>query len=474
MKNIICRFSLPFASFWMLGIALQAQPKPNVLLIVFDDLRPEIGAYGEPDPITPNIDRLAKEGIRFDNAYVNYSLCLPSRASMLTGIRFDNTRNPDGSKAEFSKMIAVQQTWPATLHKAGYWTATSGKIYHGNVPKNDQAAWDIPGLFWKTKPGQDWSPEILAKIVDKGGREDFIKEFLETGKGSDALAYFSVDCKDDDLNDGKTANDAIEFIKNKRDKSKPFVVFAGFSRPHMPWVAPKKYFDMYPENIGTLAYLPAGVEKVIPQKDIKSSSKTWNEGLSDSIAKRCIRGYMASTTYADAQMGRIINALKESGEYDNTIIIVWGDHGYHLTDHGMWRKNTEYHVSMRCPLLIKVPGIKGNQVRQQVVKNLDIYPTLLELCGVEKPENVALHGNSLVSIMKNNKASWLNETYTCANRRHGIITDKYRFTQIGNDYELYDLKNDPDEWNNLAKKPEYKKTVDEFIVKLEKVKWNNK
>jgi len=474
MKNIIYRFSIVFASCPMLGIALQAQQKPNVLLVVFDDLRPEIGAYGEPDPITPNIDRLANEGIRFENAYVNYPLCLPSRASLLTGIRFDNTRNPDGTKADFNKMIQVQQTWPGTLKNAGYWTAASGKIYHGNIPGNDETSWNIAGLFWKDKKNKDWWPGIQSKIVDMGGREDYIKEYLETGNGSDALAYFSVDCKDDDLNDGKTANDVIEYIKNKRDKSKPFLVCAGFSRPHMPWVAPKKYFDMYPENVGTLAYVPKCAEKLIPKKDIKITSKVWNEGVNDSIAKRLIRGYMASTTYADAQMGRIITALKESGEYDNTIIIVWGDHGYHLTDHGLWRKNTEYHVAMRCPLIIKTPGVKGNQVRQQVVKNIDIYPTLLELCGVQKPENITLHGSSLVSIMKNNKASWLNETYTCANKRHGIITDKYRFTQVGDDYELYDLKNDPDEWNNLATKPEYKKTVDEFIVKLDKVKWNNK
>lgn len=460
--------------FIALSYTIQSQEKPNVLFIAFDDLRPLIGAYDEPEPLTPNIDALADQATRFDKAYVSYPLCSPSRAAMLTGVRFDNQVWVDGKKVwTFPKMIQTQDTWPKVLRENGYWTATRGKIYHGNVPKNDISAWDVPGKA-KVKH-RDGGPEIERRIVEIGGRQDQIDEYLEKDAGPAALMYAAVDGPDDILNDGKTANDVVDYIKNQRDKSKPFMISCGFLRPHMPWVAPKKYFDMYPEDAGKLAYVPEGANKDITKDPFKGRGTAygWNEGVSDETAQKLIRGYMASTTYADAQMGKVIQALKDEGLYDNTIIIVWGDHGYHLTDHGKWRKNTGYNVSLRSPLIIKTPNSNKAQVVENIVQNIDIYPTLLDLLDIKQPESVTLHGNSLVPLLENKEVDWDDIAYTCAVGNYGLVTNQYRFTKLETGgYLLFDLKKDPHEWNNLATNKKYQKIIQEFEAKLEKVVWN--
>jgi uncharacterized sulfatase len=454
---------------------INAQEKPNVLFIAFDDLRPLIGAYGEPEPLTPNIDALASEAARFNKAYVSYPLCSPSRAAMLTGVRFDNQVWVDGKKVwTFPKMIQTQDTWPRVLRENGYWTATKGKLYHGNVPGKDKSAWDIPGTK-SAKNFHDGGPEIEKRIVDIGGNQEQIDAYLKKGAGPAALMYASIDGPDDLLNDGKTANTVIDYIKSKRDKSKPFAISCGFSRPHMPWVAPKKYFDLYPKDAGKLAYMPKGATKDMSKEVYKGRypEAGWNEGVSDEVAKKLIRGYMASTTYADAQMGKVIKALKEEGLYDNTIIVMWGDHGYHLTDHGKWRKNTGYNVSLRSPLIIKTPHNKKAQVIENIVQNIDIYPTLLELLNIKKPDSVTLHGNSLVPLLNNENVNWEDIAYTCAVRNFGLVTDRYRFTKLEDGgYRLFDLKEDPQEWNNLAENKEYKELISEFEAKLETVVWN--
>jgi len=448
--------------------------KPNILFISFDDLRPLVGAYGEPDPITPNLDAFAKDAVRFDRSYVTYPLCNPSRASMLTGVRFD-LQTGNFKENKHPKLIAKQATWPGVLKDNGYWTASRGKLYHGKIPKNDANSWHVAGKFWGKGKAKDGGPEILKRIVDIGGRADQIADYKKKGSGPGALMYASVDGPDNILNDGKTAEAVIDFIKNKRDKNKPFMISGGFSRPHMPWVAPKKYFDMYPENVGTIANFPKGAKADFEADRYKSKTRNgqWNEGVDDVTAKKLIRGYMASTTYADAQMGKIIKVLKEEGLYDSTIIIVWGDHGYHLTDHGLWRKNTPFHVSLRNPMMIKTPYTTGGTVISEIVQNTDIYPTLLELTGTVKPKKVKLHGKSLVPLLHGKDVEWENIAHTSAKGSHGVVTDKYRFTVMADGTrELYDLEQDPDEWNNLAKDPKYKAQIKNFENKMSQVVWN--
>jgi len=461
--------------FLIIPFALMAQEKPNILFVVFDDLRPLIGAYEEPEPITPNLDALAAEATRFDNCYVSYPLCSPSRAAMVTGVRFDNKNWVDGKRVwTFDKMVKVQKTWPAILRDNGYWTATKGKLYHGNVPKSDRLSWDIPGKF-VTGKYHDGGPEILSRIVEIGGVQEQIEVYKEKGSGPAALMYASVDGPDDLLNDGKTANVTIDYIKNKRDKSKPFLISCGFSRPHMPWVAPKKYFDMYPKDAGKLAYMPKTAKKDLSNEMYKGRHDNlgWNEGVSDVVAQKLIRGYMASTTYVDAQLGKVIAALKQEGLYESTLIVVWGDHGYHLTDHGKWRKNTGYKVALRSPLMIKLPNSKNEQVVKELVQNIDIYPTILDLARIEIPKNITLHGKSLKPLLLQKKVQWDNLVYTCAQENFGLLTDRYRFTKLSEGgYHLFDIKEDPHEWNNLAKDKKYTKIIKEFDTKLKTVVWN--
>ncbi len=449
-----------------------SQQKPNVLFIAFDDLRPLIGAYGEPDPITPNLDAFAKDAVRFDRSYVTYPLCNPSRASMLTGIRFD-LQEDNWKDNKHPKLIAKQATWPGVLKDNGYWTASRGKLYHGKVPKGDRSSWNTPkGKGPDTKDG---AANILKKIVEIGGRADQIQIYKDKGAGPGSLMYASVDVPDNQLKDGQVAEDVIDYIKNKRDKTKPFMIVSGFSKPHMPWVAPKKYFDMYPENAGKLAYFPKGAKEVTDMGKYKSKTRNglWNEGIDDVTAQKLIRGYMASTSYVDAQMGKVIQALKDEGLYDSTIIIVWGDHGYHLTDHGLWRKNTPFHVSLRNPMMIKTPNTKGGTVISELVQNTDIYPTLLELAGIDTPEGINLHGKSLVPLLHGEDVEWENIAHTSAKGSHGVVTDKYRFTVLADgSRELYDLEQDPGEWNNLAKDYKYKAQIKNFENKMSQVVWN--
>jgi len=471
-KTFLNKVTLVFVTF-VFCLSSYAQDKPNILFIAFDDLRPLIGAYGEPEPITPNLDAFAKEAVLFNRAYVSYPLCNPSRASMLTGVRFD-LQMGNWKDNKHPKLIAKQATWPGVLKNNGYWTATRGKLYHGKVPSSDKSSWDIAGKFWTGKY-KDGGSNIEKKIVEIGGRQDQIELYKEKGSGSGSLMYAAVDGPDNLLNDGKVADDVIDYIKNKRDKNKPFMIASGFARPHMPWVAPKKYFDMYPEDAGKLAYFPKGAKTDFDMSKYKSKTRDfgWNEGVDDKTAQKLIRGYMASTSYADAQMGKVIQALKDEGLYDNTIIIVWGDHGYHLTDHGLWRKNTAFHISLRSPLMIKTPNTTGGKVIENIVQNIDLYPTLMALTGAKLSKDIKLHGKSLVPLLHNQDADWDDITHTSAKGSHGIVTSRYRFTITAEgEYHLYDLQEDPDEWNNLANDTKYTKMIKGFEQKMSKVVWN--
>lgn len=445
-----------------------AAERPNILFIAIDDLRPEVGVYGVDRAVTPRMDDFATTALRFNRAYVTYPLCLPSRASMLTGKRIDFKGADKG--VGFAGYIERQATWPQTLRSAGYWTATTGKLYHGSVPKVDLGAWDVPGEFWKTD--KDWSPEIMDKVVAEGGDADALAAFKKNGGGgSGALIWQSIDGDDDILNDGQTATEAIRLLK-ERPADQPFVICAGFSRPHMPWLAPKKYFDYYEDAKIELAVVPKGQEKVVRPEDagsgVSKKNAQWNEGVSDEQAKGLIKGYLASTSYADAQAGRILDALDEEGLTDNTIVVIWGDHGYHLTDHGLWRKNTIYHIANRVPLLIRVPGKAAGQVTNRIVESVDLYPTLLELAGVSEGA-LQLDGKSLTPLLDNPKTEWKYAAFISGGDSYGMVNSNYRFSlSKKGPAELYDLKADPDEWINLADDPSHGENVKKFTQRVKK------
>lgn len=443
-----------------------AAKRPNILFIAIDDLRPEIGAYGVNRAVTPNIDKLAAKSLRFDRAYVTYPLCLPSRSSMLTGRRIDYSG--PGKKRDFATLIQMQQTWPATFRKAGYWTATSGKLYHGSVPKVDTAAWDVPGEMWRND-FKDWSPDLMKKVVAEAGPKDVVEDFRKNGGGSGSLLSMAVDGDDDILTDGQTASIVTGYLRD-RPKDKPFVICAGFSRPHMPWIAPKKYFDLYKDTKIELPKLPEGAKRELFKEDLGSGvskdAAQWNEGVGDDEARELVKGYLASVSYSDAQVGRVLAALEESGQAENTIVILWGDHGYHLTEHGLWRKNTIYHIANRIPLLIHAPG-KAAGVSQRLVESIDLYPTLLALTGTSA-DGLRLDGRSLVPLLEKPEAEWPHPAFIHANKDHGMVTDQYRYSNSNNGTEkLFDLRADPDEWHNLAADPAHAARVKQMRAAVE-------
>lgn len=466
--------------FLLIVLPAAAQKQPNIVIFSFDDLRPLIGSYNGKEVITPHLDALAQDAVQFNRAYVTYPVCSQSRAAMMTGLRFKKpNKRPKGKikwNTVFNNMINTQDTWARIFKNNGYWLGTRGKLYHGSVPESELEIWDIAGPQFLDTKYKDGHPDIIKKISSMGGKKEHLQKYLKEGKGDAALIYAAIDGPDNLLNDGKVADEVITFLA-RRDKTKPFVISAGFSRPHMPFVAPKKYFDLYPENAGQLAPIPAGKRKTVKNNEfaasIKASSKEWNEGVDDKTAQQLIRGYMASVTFADAQMGKIIAQLKKQNLYQDTIIIMWGDHGYHLTDHGLWRKLTPYEVATHMPLMIKAPGMQAGKQVEHIVQNTDIYPTMLELAGIAKPQGLVLHGNSLVPILKDPSVNWNNIAYSVSKRDHSIITPKYRFTksQKGNRY-LFDLENDPHEWQNLADKKAYQKLIKRFEQKIKARVWN--
>jgi uncharacterized sulfatase len=385
---------------------------------------------------------------------------------------------PPAAGKSYHQILELTDPLPKTLRKGGYFTAVYGKFYHGRAGLYEVSHWDVPGPM-RINGVKEWSPEIAKAIVAYGGRADHLLMYLnEQGKGAGgALIWAELDGPDTMLSDGLTAEKVMGVIRN-RPKDRPFFIAAGFIRPHLPWIAPKKYFDLYPEDVGKLAPVPPG-RRTLHTGDSKragpSGNGLWNEGVTDEQARRLIRGYLASTTYVDTQIGKLLTTLADEGLSDNTIVVLWGDHGYHLTEHGLWRKNSPYHVALRCPLIIKVPGMTSGQAVDKVVETVDVYPTLVELTGVPVAAGVRLDGKSLVPLLKHPQADLGGEALVAAPGVHGLVTDGYRFMMSKHTgyVELYDLQKDPGEWHNLADDPAQKERIAVFRKKvLEGWRWN--
>ncbi len=434
-----------------------AAKKPNVLFIAIDDLNDWVGCLnGHPQAITPNMDRLAKKGVLFTNAHVQAPLCNPSRSSLLTGLRPSST----GIYGLAPGIRAVDVTkntvsLPQYFRKQGYFTAGFGKVFHdGSIPKELQKdEFDV----WGPAPGMPF-PEKKFVVTQS------------TLRGMD----WGVFPEDDRLQaDWITADNAIAQL-NSRPKDKPFFLAVGFRLPHVPCFASQKWFDMFPpENEikvpGYLAndrsdvpFFPWYLHWKLPEPRLSWLNKVnqW---------KNLVRSYLASTTFMDSQIGRVMDALDASGEASNTVIVLWSDNGWHLGEKDITGKNSLWRPSTRVPLIFAGPGVKGNGQCRQPAQLLDIYPTLLELCSL--PANSALEGHSLMPQLKNPKAKRDWPAITTANQNnHSVVTENYRYIQYADgSQELYNILEDPYEWKNLAADPAYKKTIDDMKIWLPKV-----
>lgn len=433
--------------------------KYNVLFIAADDMNNDLGCFGSTFVKTPNIDRLAKMGVKFDKAYNQFPLCSPSRSSLLTGQRPDVTGIYE-LQTHFRKNLPDVVTLPQLFKNNNYYSARVGKIYHYGVP--GQIGTD--GLDDPTS----WNYKVNPKGRDKT-EESLVKNLTPTRALGSALAYLATEGTDDEHTDGMIANEAIKILEEKKDES--FFLAVGFFRPHSPYIAPKKYFDMYPVDQVPLPKEVANDLDDIPDAALFTKPSHW--GLSEAERKEALRAYYATISFTDAQVGKLLDALDRLKLTDNTIVVFWSDHGYNVGQHGQWMKQSLFEHSARVPLIISVPGGTKGKASGRTVELLDIYPTLAELAGLTPPQKLA--GTSLTPLLKKPDAKWDKPAYTQVKRGQifgrSVRTERYRYTEWDEGragVELYDYQKDPDEFTNLSKDESYKSTLNDLTTLLRK------
>lgn len=441
----------------------QEPKRQNVLFIAVDDLRPELGCYGKSFILSPHIDGLASGGLLFERAYCQQAVCSPSRTSLLTGLRPDAT-GVFNLTTHFRNTIPGAVTLPQYFKNNGYHTEWWGKIYHANLL--DSLSWTVPGRQYEDS--SDGRGYVLEESKSIAGKRD--------GRGP---AFEIAEVPDNAYRDGRIADGAIESLKKLANSGKPFFLAVGFLKPHLPFTAPKKYWDLYdpaditlpdhlrpPDNAPEFAGHNSGELRSyygIPKKGL----------LTREQSVQLIHGYRACVSYTDAQVGRLLAELKRSGLEKNTIVILWGDHGWKLADYGMWAKHTNFEVDTRAPLMVRSPNMKTRGITTTaLVEFIDIYPSLCELAGLPVPPD--LPGKSFVPLMHDPAMKWKRAAFSQYPRGemmgYSMRTDRYRFTQWKNRqqphdvvaYELYDLRNDPHAFVNIANEPGSENIVSEL------------
>ena len=452
------------ALFFMLLLTRvgSAAEKPNVLFICVDDLKPLIGCYGDKIAKSPNLDRLAARGMIFDRAYCNQAVCSPSRNTLLTGYRPQTLGIYDLS-TNFRKAMPDAITLPQLFKSQGYRTQAMGKIFHvGHGNTEDARSWSVP--HFQAKSIGYALKENNAEI----SREDALFANKSPANLPRGAAYENADVKDNVYGDGKIADEVIVRLRAAKEKpGEPFFIAVGFLKPHLPFCAPKKYWDMYNAADLKLAELrepPIGAPSYAPQfgGELRNYKDIPGKGaLPDDLQRTLIHGYYACVSYMDAQLGRVLDELERTGQDKNTIIMLWGDHGWHLGDHGMWCKHTNYEQAARIPLIMSVPGVtKAGTRTSAFVETVDIYPTFCELAGIEPPKNI--DGKSFASVLKDETKSTRDSIIHVYPRDgrlgRAIRTERYRLVEWKKpgdsaetaEFELYDYESDPLETKNLA------------------------
>ncbi|MEN8695150.1 MAG: sulfatase [Akkermansiaceae bacterium] len=456
------------------GTLFAKENRPNVLLILVDDLKPAIGAYGDPHAITPHLDQLSQRGMRFDLAYCNQAVCAPSRFTLMLGSHSTST-GLYGLGSQLRQKLPDAVTLPQHFEKYGnYRTESLGKIFHiGHGNHGDPASFSVPHFKEKVIEYRDPASKPDGQLT----REEAMFQNVKAPPGGmnklpRGAAFESPDVPDDAYADGRVASETIKRLKaakTRRTKDgTPFFIATGFARPHLPFSAPKKYWDLYDP---TKIPLPKNTQ--LPKDSPKTAHKRGGEirnyfpvpdknnpaPIFQDIARQLIHGYYASTSYVDAQIGKVITALHELDLAENTIIVLWGDHGFHLGDLGIWTKHTNYEQANRIPLIFVAPSVtKPNSSTKQLAESVDILPTLAELAGLPAPQGPQpIDGKSLVPVLRDPTARVRDHAYHIFPKRklgRAIRTERYRLIEWGEEYELYDYQEDPHETQNLAtKKP---------------------
>ena len=458
------------------GVA-SGEARPNVLFIAVDDLRPELGAYGAAHIHSPHIDRLAESGMLFRRAYVQQAVCSPSRTSLMTGLRPDSSRIYDLA-THFRETVPGVVTLPQHFGRHGYRTTWWGKIYHAGLL--DSLSWTDQGTRFEDP--NNWRGYVREAHMQIAAANN--------GRGP---AYERTDVPDNAYPDGQIADRAVETLQRFAEEEEPFFLAVGFYKPHLPFNAPERYWALYDPSAITLPDVgvpPEGAPELALTNwgELRNYHGIPKEGpVLDSLARTLIHGYYASVSYTDAQVGRVLDELDRLGLTDNTMVVLWGDHGWKLGDYGDWCKHTNFELDTRAPLIIRAPGwTSGGQETEALVEFVDIYPTLVDLAGLPLPPH--LQGTSFVPLLNDPDRSWKTAAFSQYPRRfpsmhspepedwkqmvmgYSVRTDRWRYTrwQQGPQSapadvvarELYDHASSPVATANLAGRPEHAALVD--------------
>ncbi len=475
MKTLLLLFSCLSCVSW-------AADRPNVLFIASDDMRPQLGCYGDPTVKSPNLDALAKRGMVFQRSYVQQALCSPSRIAMLSG------RYPAATQIfEIGRTLRTTMpditTMPQHFKNNGYHTRSLGKIYHVGI--DDGASWTIPAWHSKKPRTSPATQAAVQKYIADAKQSD--SPIPQKGKGSrnSAIpAFEAVDCVDDDLMDDDCAANAIAQLReHAKNPAQPFFLAVGFANPHVPWISPKKYWDLYDRTklpLATNEFLPKGALDFAATsgadfywyRDVPQVS---GDKLPEEFKRECLHGYLAAISYVDAQVGRLLAALDETGLAKNTIIVFWSDHGYYMGEHTWWgAKHNNYEGATRNCLIISQPGMKhAGEKTESLAQSVDLAPTLTDLCGL--PEHTAFQGRSLKPVLEDPDAK-VNDAAFSWYPKAGYLgvamrTDKWRYvewTKPGAETrrELFNMVNDPQNNQNVADKPEHAQVIEALGKRL--------
>jgi len=426
-----------------------AEERPNVLFLAIDDLNDWTGFLGgHPDVETPNLDRLAARGVVFERAYCAAPACNPSRVALLTGLRPTST-GIYTNRQPWRPVLPEVVTLPQHFRAGGYRVLGGGKIFHGRY--KDPRSWDV----YFERPADPRPDDRPVNGIPKTGHFD----------------WGPVDVDDAAMSDAQVVDWAIEQMNTARDE--PLFLAVGIYRPHLPWYAPRENFERFPIDEVTLPEVPEDDLEDIPPAGLRMANPNGDHRrvVAHGQWEAAVQGYLASIAFADAQVGRLLDALEESPMAGNTVIVAWGDHGWHLGEKKHWRKFALWEEATRVPLIVVAPGVAEPGSRSgRTVNLLDLYPTLIDLCGLEpKPE---LEGRSLVPLLEHPGAAWDRPTLTTHGRgNHAVRSERWRYIRYADgSEELYDHNPDPHEWRNLADDPastEVKRRLAEHLPSTE-------
>ncbi|MDP3069502.1 MAG: sulfatase [Opitutaceae bacterium] len=432
--------SLAFA----LSASAAAPARPNVLFIAIDDLRPALGCYGDPQVKTPHIDRLAAQGLMLNRAYCQVPVCGASRASLMTGILpLPNRFTTHLSRADEDAPSAA--TLPQVFREAGYTTLSNGKLFHNSADTKERS----------------WSEGTWASGLGHAASLDPTTTASKSAAGRSRI-YEAPDVPDDAYGDGQLAVKTIADLGRLKAAGKPFFLACGFIRPHLPFYAPKKYWDLYDrekivlaENRRRPADAPAGLKA---SAEYRSYAHGDYQDGTDAFHRMMRHGYYASTSYVDKLVGDVLAELTRLGLAENTIVVIWGDHGWNLGEHDFWGKHNTLDTAVRVPLIVKVPGRTSGQKSDALVGVYDLFPTLCALAGLPVPATV--QGRSFAALLANPQQKFRDSVYTRFGKGDAVVTDRLIYTSYGTDGEmLYDLNADPAENQNLAAKAAQQKDL---------------